>query len=228
MARRDYVCPVIGKRRSGKSTLLRGDRDNPDAPDEGIAQWTEYARVFVLDPRNEWDVGLSFSSLKDLQRALHLAARSDYISDRKIWTFQPSSRDAVRGFFDLMAPNQKRGKPGVPGLYILDEASQYMDSHSVDEGLMRIVQLGGNEDQSVVLVARLWNQLNVNVRTQRDALVAFRGVTARTVKKWRRSVDPRADAVKHLEGHEFMVLGERRLLDWYNDAQSLDSCKSGD
>jgi len=223
--RLDYVCPVVGKRRSGKSTLLHGDPTDPDVPDWGIVDWSAYARCFIVDPREEWTRGLMFERFRHFKRALLRAAHGDFAADRKRWVYRP--RDgAVKEWFKLLAPKTGMGGPmkkGVPGLIVIDEASEYQSSHSIPEGLARIVDLGGNADQSVVLAVRHWKSLNVNIRTQRDVIVGFRGVRRDVIMKdWKR-LDRNAPACLNLTGHQFGVLGERELTGWIDAAEDLSN-----
>ena len=220
--RRDTLTVIIGKRKSGKSTLLRGGR----SVGRGIVKSAGADLRFVLDPRNEWSKGLRFSSVtgpKGLQAALRAYARGNYDPPFKRWIVQVGHPARISNFFDLLAPNQRRGKPGVPGLLVLDEASEYQTPHDLSGGLRRIINLGGNDEQSVIVVARLWRQLHREIRQNADAVISFRGAATDTIREIGRTIDPGAEKIRDLKRHEFCVLGETRDIDFADYLRSLDS-----
>ena len=180
----------------------------------------------MLDPRKEWSRGLRFGSVtgeKGLQAALRAYARGNYDPPFRRWIVQVGHPARIENFFELLAPDQRKGKPGVPGLIVLDEASEYQTPHDLSGGLRRIVNLGGNDEQSVIVVARLWRQLNREIRQNADAVVSFQGAATDTIRELRRTIDPGAEKIRDLSRHEFCVLGETRDIPFFDYLRSLDT-----
>jgi hypothetical protein len=122
-----------------------------------------------------------------------------------------------------MAPNQTTGKPGVPGLIVLDEASEYQSPHKVEPGLKRMIQLGGNDDQSIILAARFWTQLHRHIRQNANAIITFKGIHEDTIREWTKTIDKEAEIVYRLSIHEFTILGEQQILPFEEQLAQLES-----
>ena len=158
-----------------------------------------------------------------MKRALQAYARGAYDPPFKKWIAHVGHPDRVDNFFRLLAPNQRRGKPGVPGLIVLDEASEYQSPYDLSGGLRRIVNLGGNDDQSAIVVARLWTQLHKEIRRNADVVVSFRGPSKKSIRELQSLHDTNAGVISTLSGHEFTVLGETRDVGFSDYLRSLST-----
>jgi hypothetical protein len=215
--RTDNVVALLGMRRRGKTTLLIGGDPLPF----GIVDIVD-DDIYIIDSVGNLNVGMRFNGAEHLRQFKIAEMKGVAENPTGIYTVAMQTEDTPEEFFRLMAPSNAK-QTAIPGLIVVDEAYQYCTAHSVNPHFNRIMRIGGNYGQSVLMVSHYYKQLNKKLRNQVDCIISFEQKARGDVRDLQ-SDYPGSPAVSTLNNHDFMIIGETRAVPWTLQLAQLNTC----
>ena len=217
MNRTDNVVALLGMRRRGKTTLLKGGDPLP----YGIVDVID-DDIYILDSVGNIDTGMIFEGADHLRRFKIAEMKGVANNPSGIYTVRMATEDTPDEFFRLMSPNISK-RTAIPGVIVVDEAYQYCTKNSVQPDFNRIMRIGGNYGQSVIMVSHYYKQLNKKLRNQTDCIITYEQRSSGDRKDLQKDYPGSPDAGS-ITNHEFIIIGETRAVPWTLKLSQLPSC----
>ena len=200
---------VIGRRGTGKTTLIQGE----PGITPGLVTYTQRP-TYILDTVGNYDRGMIFRSPARLKAVRTKELRTgETLNNTGIYVMRATSDAQVDAYLTLVyapaatyAQRAGRASDRLSSTLIIDEAPKLCSPHSVHDTLDSVIQYGRNYGIDVILAARRYRQLNVNLRSQADAVISYQQTEARDVAELRK-IDEQAAQLSDLGPHEWISLG---------------------